>query len=332
MNPDFDGKRIFITGGTGFVGSLVLRRLKEASKLSKSGISATVLSRNPDAFQKSRPELVWPGLHFLKGDIGNFRLDPADRFDAVLHAGNPASVASSKSDIREFFRTTVAGTENLLKEIGRLEKPPARLLLTSSGAVYQTRVPSEEPIPESAPTGKLGVYSEAKLAAEVAVKKFAGERQIGLTIGRIFACGGPYLPLAGRFALGQFIRSARDSGEIVVRSEGLALRSYLAGDEVAGWLLTLLGQPGQSTEAFNVGSDDAIRIREVAETVQGVFAKRGKKIALRFEPPADAPPPDHYLPDVRLIAEKLGLKPIKSSTQSIEETTEWALNEAGSIA
>jgi len=336
------GKRLFITGGTGFIGSLVLKALKKSFSEAKSGTSVVVLSRNPEAFQKSRPELLWTGLSFLEGDIASFRFNRESEFDFVLHGGNPASAPGDENEATEFWRTVVEGTEHLLSEIDRLVKKPQKIVLLSSGAVYARPFPEPGTVVETfpsvasvkKPTTVSAAYGEAKLATENALTGFAVRHGMGLSVARIFACAGAYLPLEGRFALGQFIRMARDSGEIVIRSDGSPLRSYLAGDELAEWVLTLLSGKAEGVEVFNLGSDDAVSIREVAETVQDRFAAHGKRVTIRFEPaPAETVSAlsRDYVPGIEKIALAYGLKPRKSSIQAVEETTDWVLNETRSL-
>lgn len=328
MDAALGGKRIFITGGTGFIGSLVLRSLRERASQTNLGISVTVLSRNPQAFRELRPELLWPGLTFLKGDVESFRFEPGSHFDYVLHGGNPSDPPGDEAVALRFWQTVVEGTNRLLTEVDRLEKPPARILLLSSGAIYGPQ-PAEVPaFTEDSQAEAGSAYADAKLAAEKVMADFAQKRGIGLTIARIFACAGPYVPLQGRFALGQFIRAARDEGEIRIRSDGKPKRSYLAGDELAHWLLTLLARGGTSTEIFNVGSNDTLTIREIAEAVRDTFKARGKTVSIVLEPSPSEGLAPNYIPDIHRIEEKYGLKPVKSSVEAIRETIEWVLNES----
>ena len=320
----FRGKRIFITGGTGYLGSLLLRRLKGHADV-------TVLTRDPEKFSRRRPELIWPGLRFLKGEIESFRFPDRAGYDFVVHGGNPADLPKDPEGQAAFRRTALDGTIRLLSELEGLEKLPGRILLLSSGAVYGPQPSETDRLSENREPAPGDAYGEAKLATERAVAKFAGDRGIGAGIARIFACAGAYLPLEGRFALGQFIRSARDRGEIRILSDGTPKRTYLDGDELADWLLTLLaGAPDapKAIDAVNIGSNDIVSIREVAEIVREVFEAHGKAVAVSVaDPDPRRPASPDYVPDIRKIAEKYGLKPKKSSGEAIRDATEWALNE-----
>ncbi len=305
-------KQILITGGTGYVGSLLLRHLKRFAE--RAPISVTVLSRNPARFKQARPELLWDGLSFIEGDIADFRFSaPLPSFDAIVHGGNPAENPSGVEEEKKFRNTTIDGTRNLLEQIDSLAAPPKKLLLLSSGAVHSRA---------------SNVYAEAKAESEDLLVGHAAKTGLSVAVARIFACAGPYLPLEGRFALGQFIRGARDSGEISIRSDGKALRSYLFGDELAEWLTTILLSNGNHAgpEIYDIGSDDPIRISEVAEAVAGVFAARGRPVTVRTEGASPSGP--DYLPDLMPFTRAYGLKPKKSSIQAIQETTEWVIRHA----
>jgi len=324
------GKRIFITGGTGFLGSHLLQSLK--------GSSVTVLSRDPEAFIKRRPELQWDTLSFIKGDIQSFTLNPDASFDYVIHGGTPSDSPSDHRSALALWRTALIGTHQLLNQLDRLKERPKKILYLSSGAVYGPQPADLRAFPESfvrhqelGPSiySPSGAYGESKLATERLLSHYAGSTHTPLTVARIFGCAGPYLPLRGRFALGQFIQSAIEHQEIRIASDGTTKRSYLAGNELAEWLLTLLVS-GTGTEIYNLGSDDAISIRQVAEEVQAVFKRRQKEVRIIHEPLSDKTKgrsPD-YIPDLTLITEKHGLRPLKSSIQSVQETTEWVLDEA----
>lgn len=323
------GKRIFITGGTGYIGSLLLRRLKALAKANPGAApsAVTILTRNSARFVAERPELLWPGLSFVEGDVRRFRISEKSQFDFVIHGGNPSGNPSGETAEREFRETTVSGTQHLFEQLATLATPPERVLLLSSGAVHSVRENSASPVSHP-PTGR-NAYAEAKAQSENVFLVEAANSKISATIARIYACAGPYIPLEGRFALGQFIQSARSRGEIEVRSNGEALRSYLHGDELAEWLLRMTASAPRGageTSAFDVGSDDCISIRQVAEAVQAVFATQGKSVTIRFD--GTFPAGADYLPDLRAVTEAYGLKPRKSSTQAVRETTEWVLNES----
>ena len=93
---------------------------------------------------------------------------------------------------------------------------------------------------------------------------------IEYTAARCFTFAGPQLPFDGPYALGNFIRDALRGGPIRVLGDGLTLRSYLYAADMAWWLWTLLFR-GRAGEAYNVGSEEAVSVADVAHMIAGSF-------------------------------------------------------------
>lgn len=207
----------------------------------------------------TRQEFTW-----LVGDTASFTF-PTAHFDYVLHFAT-ASAAEVSAGGTAAIMHTLAGTERVL-EFAR-SSGARRLLFASSGAVYGRQPAELSHIKEDyagAPdtTDPASAYGEMKRLAELMCTT---TKDVECIIARGFSFVGPYLPLTDKFAVGSFIRDALAGGPIIVRSNGLALRSYLYAADLAAWLLTLLLK-GRPSEAYNVGSEHAVSILELAELV-----------------------------------------------------------------
>jgi dTDP-glucose 4,6-dehydratase len=153
---------------------------------------------------------------------------------------------------------------------------------------------------------------------------YARESEIDLIIARCFAFVGPHLPLDQHFAIGNFIADALAGRNIEVRGDGTPMRSYLYGADLAIWLWTmLLREPlaGPNPHVFNVGSGDAISIRDLAQAVvEELDPSLEVKVA---ETPIAGVPHLQYVPDVSHAANCLGLRQSIGLREAIRRTAAW---------
>ena len=104
------GKRIFMTGGTGFIGRWMLDALFEANRREGLGVEVDLLTRDPDAFTAAAPNIAAAeGCRLIKGDV--LRLAGLEGpFDFVLHAATDASAHLNETDPKRMFDTILEGT------------------------------------------------------------------------------------------------------------------------------------------------------------------------------------------------------------------------------
>ncbi len=306
--PDLRGERLFITGGTGFFGRWVLETLLRANARFHVGVSAVVLTRDPAAFRRLAPALVDPAVTLLAGDLASFD-GPDGAFSHVLHMGTTSSDATFRREPPlDTYATIVQGTERTLEFAVRCRA--RKVLLTSSGAVYGPQPADLERIPEdflAAPdvTDTARAVGHAKRAAEFLAVAYGQRHGFDATIARCFAFVGRHLPLDLHYAIGNFIQDAVAGGPIEVRGDGRAQRSYLYAADLAIWLLTILCR-GASGRAYNVGSEEAVTMADLAHRVARV-ASRSVDVVISGRPPV-LPRPDRYVPSTRRAQEELGLR------------------------
>ncbi|MDD3118058.1 MAG: NAD(P)-dependent oxidoreductase [Victivallales bacterium] len=278
-----EGKRIFLTGGTGFFGKSILSLLRRGF-LPETEL--VILSRDPYGFMARHPELA--GLErvsFTSGDVRSFPF-PAGRFDAVIHAATPAV-----TDLRpgEMAAVILGGTRRVI-EFSR-HCGAQRLLLTGSGAVYGVQPPELEQMPEDFPCRPVTEYGRAKYEAE----QLCAASGIYTLLPRCFAFVGPYLNREIHFAVGNFIRDALAGKTIQIKGDGTPYRSYLDADDLVEWLFGILAR-GESGVPYNVGSDHAVSIRELAQIVRSVV---NPAVAIEVaETPRPGALPPRYVPAI----------------------------------
>ena len=305
-----------ITGGTGFFGCSILR---ERQRYFKGNEKLTVLSRNPDRFAKRNPGLA-SGANWITGDILKLDFSQIQRcFAHVLHAAADSSFADHLSYLQRYDQI-VEGTRRTLDFAAKCGA--RRFLITSTGGVYGRQPSSIPAIPEDYcgipdPLDIRNVYSIAKRAAEHLCALYAEKYGLEVVIARCFTFVGEDLPLNVHFAVGNFIRDALWADEIVVKGDGTPIRSYLDQRDLAQWL-TLLLQRGRAGEAYNIGSDRAISIADLAHLVRDLLSP-GKPVRILNEP-MDNVARSQYLPDISKIQRHLGVRPTYTLEQSILDT------------
>lgn len=317
------GGRIFITGGTGFIGSWLLETFVWANERLKLGACATVLSRDPAAFAKKAPHLAGhSSLEWHTGDIRSFRFPRGD-FSHLIHAAAETTVELNRKKPLVVLDSMTQGTRRVLDFTRRHKN--AKFLFLSSGAVYGRQPHSLPRIPEDFlgtpdPAGPGAAYAEGKRLAELLCVLYGAKYGVQAKIARCFTLVGPYLPLDAHYAIGNFIRDGLNGGPIRVKSDGTPVRSYLYSADLAVWLWTILfkGKPGRP---YNVGSDRAVTVRELASAVARVFRpKSGIRIEKKTSPGMAG---DCYVPCVDRAKKELGLSRVFGLRRAIQKTIDW---------
>jgi dTDP-glucose 4,6-dehydratase len=308
------GKRIFITGGTGFVGKWLLESLVAADAALDLGLSVTVLTRDAASFRRRHARLAGARiLGWHEGDVADFPF-PAGRFDFVVSAALPVSV--NEQHAPRLLHTAEAGLLHVCEFARRAGV--RRLLHVSSGAVYGPRSQAD-PIGESTPWTEpaANAYTQAKRAAE---RVCAMEWPFEVAIARCFAFAGPYLEPSAGSAAAQFIVAATEGREIVVQGTGRAVRSYQYPADMARWLLSMLALAPAGL-ALNIGSAEAVTVGELAGYIASAA---GSGSAVKVLSQSDAGlAGSAYVPGIELARSSLDLENTISLDKAIRRTLAW---------
>lgn len=300
--------RILLTGGTGFFGRALLRTWQARFRTGEPVPSVTVMTRSPGLFWSRHPEfkdLAWLQLH--RGDVCHPDSLPHERmFTHVLHAAADSTLGPRLTPLQRYDQI-VSGTRNLLDFAVACKAE--RFLFISSGAVYGPQPAHLDRIPEDwhgmpDPLDPANAYGVAKRAAEHLCALYNQAHGLHAVIARCFAFVGEDLPLDVHFAIGNFIRDAIWHDKIVVKGDGKPLRSYLDQRDLAEWLLTLL-QKGENGRAYNVGSDQALSIAEIAHLVRDIVSP-GKPVHIEGNDSGNNGR-NLYIPSIRRARDELGL-------------------------
>ena len=261
----------------------------------------TILSRDPGRFMKRYSGLAkQPGVRFRQGDVRTFSFGDKS-YDAVIHAATDAVTTLTDE---EMTSVVVEGTRHVIdfaKACGA-----RKLMLTSSGAVYGSLAAT---VSEDAPCSPTTAYGKGKLLAE----QMCCESGLHVLLPRCFAFVGPYLNRGIHFAIGNFIQNCIDGQPIVIKGDGLPMRSYLYADDLVEWLFAIL-ERGESGRPYNVGSDQAISIRDLAVLVRETLQSKSE---IKVLGQAVAGAANCYVPNVSRARDELGLVQKVSLSEAI---------------
>jgi dTDP-glucose 4,6-dehydratase len=324
---DFGGARLFVTGGTGFVGSWLLQAVQHANDQLNCRIELVVLTRDADrARAQASRTFDRADTRLLTGDVTRFSA-PVGAFDMCIHAATDVGNPSKLGDPLTVFDSVLQGTRRML-DLSQAAGA-RRFLQLSSGAVYGVQPVAMQRMAETYggapdPLQPVAVYGNAKRAAEALACAYVtgeGSSALQVSIARIFALLGPGLPLNGPFAAGNFVRDAIAGQAIHVAGDGRPVRSYLYIADLCVWLLRIAASGGAG-QAYNVGSEHEVSIAELA---QQLAAAAGTTVAAKIETQtySDTLPP-RYVPDTSKARQELELAQYTPFGAALAKTLQWA--------
>jgi len=316
------GKRLFITGGTGFFGCWLLESFAWANDRLGLNAEAVVLTRNPGAFSIKAPHLAGhPAVRCHLGNIRDFQF-PEGKFSHVLHVATDASAKLNTENPLLMFDTIVEGTRRALEFA--VHSGAKKFLLTSSGAVYGALPTGMTHVSESYgggadPLDPKWAYGEGKRAAEMLCALYSKTHGLNAKIARCFAFVGPYLPLDIHFAVGNFLRDAVKRDTIIIKGDGSPYRSYLYAADLTIWLWTILLR-GSECRPYNVGSPDGRPLAEIAECVGQVAGGVPVRV---LKPKSPGQVAERYVPDVSRAQHELGLEVWVKLADALDKTFKY---------
>jgi UDP-glucose 4-epimerase len=260
------GKRILVTGGAGFVGSNVARRLVEL------GADVTVL----DDLSTGRRDLLPDGLRaFVKGSVADLDLvrDLVADASYVFHLAVRNIILSTSQPLDD-CTVNIGGTLNVLVAARDLAAPPM-IVYTSSASVYGNA--SVLPSPEESLPNILSPYAASKLAGESYCSAFYEMYQLPLAIVRYSNVYGtnqsPLNPYCG--VISKFFDACMTDRPMRIHGSGLQTRDFTYIDDAVNATLLAAVTPKAEGEVVNVGTGRETSVRDLAhmigETVGGPY-------------------------------------------------------------
>ena len=305
--------RCLVTGGAGFIGSTLAKRL-----LSR-GDDVTIL----DNLSAGKVTNIPDGAEFIHGDLSSITaFDKMDGrgFDAVFHLGSQASGELSYEQPMADFETNARGTLLLLQWCRRSEIE--RIIFSSSRVVYADSV---GPIPENYPTKPQSYYGAAKLAGEAYMNLY---HRIGgkPTIFRFFNVYGPRQNLENlKQGMASIYLVYIFRGEpVLVKGSLDRYRDFVYVDDVANALIAALENTTVSSgQTYNIGTGKKTTVRELISIMLRAFGHDPNTYPVDVVggTPGDVP---GSIADIRKVTEELSWSPCVDVVEGIRRTAEWA--------
>ncbi len=252
--------QILVTGGAGFLGSALVRRLVSL------GHSVRVL----DDLSAGDPARLPPQASFMRGDVNDLpRLwTLLHDVECVYHLAARVSVSESVRYPREYNAVNVGGTVSLLEAVR--DVGVRRLVFASSGAIYGNQ--AIQPLREDLALLPLSPYAVSKLAAEQYVSligRLAGVETVCL---RIFNAYGPgqQLPVAHPPVIPHFLHQVLGHGSLVVHGTGAQTRDFVYVDDVVDALIAAATAPDVNQRVINVGSGTETSITALVAHIEAI--------------------------------------------------------------
>lgn len=281
-------KKIFITGGRGFIGN------KLCSLLEKAGHDVCVFDPQDDLLYDTR------NYNVLRNAVFDFK--PTH----IIHLGMTSKVKDADKSFAYAKESIFGGTMNMLEVIRTEYGHVERFVFASSSTVYGNFIPERSPPTEEHPTNPLNIYGSLKLCSEVLIKSYHEMYGVDYTIVRPSSVYGPFD--MNMRVIGKFLYDAMTDGVIRVHGEQVTMDfSYI--DDVADGIMRATFSNNAINETFNITRGQTRTLLEAAEIVQryvpgskikilgknDLFPRRGAfdvskaKELLGYEPKVDLP-------------------------------------------
>ncbi|MCD4788263.1 MAG: SDR family oxidoreductase [Desulfobacterales bacterium] len=307
----YDNKRILITGGAGFLGSHLCKRL-----VSK-GYEVLCVDNCFTGTRKNIADLLSnPNFEFIRHDI-TFPL--YIEADEIYNLACPASPIHYQFDPVQTTKTSVHGAINML---GLAKRVKAKILQASTSEVYGD--PEVHPQPESYwgkvnPVGPRSCYDEGKRCAETLFFDYHCQHGLKIKVARIFNTYGPQMhPNDGR-VVSNFIVQALSNKDITVFGDGSQTRSFCYADDLIEGLIKMMNSPDDFTGPVNLGNPNEFSVLELAKKIIEITGSKSK-IVFRPLPQDD---PCRRQPDISLAKEKLDWQPTVNLDKGLKKTIEY---------
>lgn len=271
------GKTVLVTGASGMIGSYMLNVFARLNDKNDYNIHMVAMLRNPNKLSKELRERK--DVDICQNDVTQQIEIPRD-IHYVIHAASPASPLIMQNQPVETIAANTIGTFNTLT-LAKKKKAEGYLFI-SSREIYGQPEESQEFFYENTygfvdQLNPRSCYSEGKKAAETMCVCFKEEYGLNVKIARLAHTYGPGMSMYDGRVQADFLNNVYHNENIVLKSEGTAIRTYTyIADAIAGLLRVLLNSDEM---VYNVGDENGkVSIRQLAEIMVGIYPEKGLKL------------------------------------------------------
>jgi UDP-glucose 4-epimerase len=247
-------KMALVTGGAGFIGSHIARRLLE------KGMEVIVL----DNFYMGKKEYIPEGARLIEADILNSaKLNQAFKgVDVVFHQAARVSIRNSIDNFYDDANVNIMGTVNVIQAV--IKNKVKKMIYASSMAAYGDA--QSLPIRESHSLNPVSPYGISKLTSEkycLEMAKFFGFEAVSLRYFNTYGIQQTLTPYVGVITI--FINRLLEAKSPVIFGDGKQMRDFVSVEDVAYANVLAMEKNGVSGEVFNIGSGIGRSVNEVAK-------------------------------------------------------------------
>ncbi len=307
-----NGMRVLVTGGAGFVGSHLCRRL-----LSEGHDVLCVDNLYTGAKNNIIDMIGDPRFEFQRHDV-TFPLYV--EVDRIYNLACPASPLHYQSDPVQTTKTSVHGAINML---GLAKRTGARILQASTSEVYGD--PDVHPQSESYwgrvnPIGIRSCYDEGKRCAETLFFDYYRQHKLDIRVVRIFNTYGPNMNRNDGRVVSNFIVQALTNQDITIYGDGSQTRSFQYVDDLVNGMILMMENKSGFIGPVNIGNPGEFTIRELAEQVLAKIPESKSKLVFKQLPSDD---PKQRQPDISIAGNELNWTPLVSLSRGLDKTIDY---------
>lgn len=294
---DLSGKKILVTGGSGFIGTNLIK------KLTSLGASVTNFDLANGQDIENENQLA----AFIRR-----------KYDIIYHlAGFSGSTESNKERLKSFRINTLA-TVNLCQQVLKYS-PKTKIIISSSRLEYGK--PQYLPVDENHPIQPTSAYGLSKLAATQTALIFHKINNFDVTIFRTSNVYGLHKDskFAGYNIINHFIDLAQRDQTLTIFGAGVQKRDYLFIDDLVNAFVLAANQSVSSGQIYNLGAGVGIKFKEMVELIVKKIGK-GKIKFVKWPKDAKVVETGDYITDLTKIKRELGFAPKIGFEEGIQKT------------